>query len=58
MQIDLMLDGLKPRFKQAFLMSRLEGTSYQLIAKQLNVSLSSVEKYMAKAMMHCCRDRF
>jgi RNA polymerase sigma factor (sigma-70 family) len=58
MQIDLMLDGLKPRIKQVFLMSRLEGTSYPLIAKQLNVSLSSVEKYMAKAMMHCYRARF
>lgn len=53
MQIDVLLDGLPAMTRQAFLLSRLEGMSYQAIAAQLEVSLSSVEKYMAKAIRHC-----
>lgn len=58
MQIDLMLDGLKPKVRQVFLMSRLEGLTYAAIAKQMSLSLSSVEKYMAKAMLHCYKVRY
>ncbi|NQY89976.1 MAG: sigma-70 family RNA polymerase sigma factor [Colwellia sp.] len=58
MQIDLMLDGLKPKVRQVFLMSRLDGLTYLAIAEQLAISLSSVEKYMAKAMLHCYKARF
>ncbi|MDQ8023672.1 MAG: sigma-70 family RNA polymerase sigma factor [Moraxellaceae bacterium] len=52
-RIDAMLDGLNPRARTAFLLSRLEGLSYPEIAAQLQVSLSSVEKYMATAIRHC-----
>lgn len=52
-QIDTLLDGLRPIEKQAFLMARLDGLSYRNIANELNVSLSSVEKYIAKSMLQC-----
>jgi RNA polymerase sigma-19 factor, ECF subfamily len=52
-EIDAMLDGLGPRVKQAFLLSQLDGLGYAEIARQLGVSVSSVKKYMARAMEHC-----
>jgi RNA polymerase sigma factor (sigma-70 family) len=52
-RIDAMLDGLNPKVRMAFLLSRLEDLSYPQIAVQLGVSLSSVEKYMAAAIRHC-----
>ena len=52
-RIDALLDGLKPRARQVFLLSRLEGKSYPQIAEQLAVSLSAVEKDMARALRHC-----
>lgn len=52
-QIDAMLDGLGSRVRQAFLLSQLEGLTYPAIAEQLQVSVSSVKKYMAKATEHC-----
>lgn len=52
-RIDALLDGLKPRVRQVFLLSRLEEMSYPAIAAQLGVSLSTVEKDMALALRHC-----
>ncbi len=52
-RIDAMLDGLGPKVRRTFLMSRLLGLTYPEIADRLGVSLSSVEKYMAKAYRHC-----
>ncbi|MBL4827042.1 MAG: sigma-70 family RNA polymerase sigma factor [Spongiibacteraceae bacterium] len=52
-RIDALLDGLKPRVREVFLLSRLENKSYPLIARQLCVSLSTVEKDMALALRHC-----
>lgn len=52
-QIDELLNGLRPIEKTAFLMARLDGMPYRQIASELEVSLSSVEKYIAKAML-CC----
>lgn len=52
-EVDAMLDGLGSRAKQAFLLAQLEGLEYRDIALRLGVSLSSVKKYMAKAMEHC-----
>jgi RNA polymerase sigma-70 factor (ECF subfamily) len=51
--IDALLDGLAPKVRTAFLLSRLEGLGYKEIAIRLGVSLSSVEKYMATAIRHC-----
>ena len=52
-RIDALLDGLKPRVRQVFLLSRLEGKSYPQIAERLAVSLGAVEKDMAQALRHC-----
>jgi RNA polymerase sigma-70 factor (ECF subfamily) len=56
-QIDALLDGLGPKVRAAFLLSRLEGRSYPEIAREIGVSLSSVEKYMATALRHLLRLR-
>ena len=52
-QIDKLLTGLKAKEKKAFLMVRLDGMSYKDVANELKVSLSSVEKYIAKATLQC-----
>ncbi|WP_219735896.1 MULTISPECIES: sigma-70 family RNA polymerase sigma factor [Pseudomonas] len=52
-KVDALLDGLPPKVRTAFLLSRLEGLGYKEIAAQLGVSLRSVESYMAKAIRHC-----
>lgn len=51
--LDRMLDGLGVKAKAAFLMSQLQGLTYPQIAGQLQVSVSSVTKYMARATEHC-----
>jgi RNA polymerase sigma-70 factor (ECF subfamily) len=48
-----MLDGLKPRVRQAFLLAQCEGLSYKQVAAQMGVSLRSVERYVADALYHC-----
>lgn len=53
--VDRMLDGLPRRVRQAFLMSRLDGCSYEDIASRLGVSMSSVQKYLAQALQACYR---
>lgn len=52
-QIDQLLSSLRSIEKKAFLMVRLDGLSYKEVASQLGVSLSSIEKYIAKAMFEC-----
>ena len=51
--VDQMLDGLGNKARQAFLLSQLDNLTYAEIAQQLSVSVSSVKKYMAKAIEHC-----
>ncbi|MBK5000458.1 sigma-70 family RNA polymerase sigma factor [Pseudomonas sp. S31] len=55
MEIDRMLDGLRPKVRSAFLLSQLDGLTYPQIAEQLDVSLSSVQQYMTQAFGHCYR---
>jgi RNA polymerase sigma-70 factor (ECF subfamily) len=52
-RIDVLLEKLPSRTRKIFLMSRLEGTGYANIATQLDVSLSTVQKEMTKAIRHC-----
>lgn len=52
-RLDAMLDGLGYKAKRAFLLSQLQGMPYKEIAEQLQVSVSSVTKYIAKATEHC-----
>lgn len=43
------LERLNPRTREAFLMHRLDGMSYVQIAEHLGVSVSMVEKHIARA---------
>ena len=52
-EIDTLLQGLGPKVRQAFLLSQLEGMGYAEIAHTLQVSVSSVKKYMVRAVEHC-----
>ena len=48
-----MLDGLKPKVRQAFLLAQCEGMPYKQRAERMGVSLRSVERYVADALYHC-----
>ena len=54
-EIDTLLHELPDKPRRAFLMCRLDGQSYQDIAETLSVSVSSVEKYIARALLACHR---
>ena len=47
------VDELPFKVKQAFLLHRSNGMSYAEIADTLEVSVSSVEKYLLQALKHC-----
>lgn len=53
MQIDAMLDRMPDKVRQAFVMSQFEGLGYAQIAERLEVSVSSVQKYMTRAIQAC-----
>lgn len=53
MQIDAMLDRMPDKVRQAFVMSQFEGLGYAQIAERLEVSVSSVQKYMIRAIQAC-----
>lgn len=54
LQIDRMLQGLGAKIRQTFILSQFDGLTYPQIAERLNISVRSVNNYMAKAMEHCC----
>lgn len=51
--LDRMLDGLGAKPRQAFLLAQLEGWEHARIAEHLGVSVSSVKKYLHKAVLQC-----
>ena len=53
-EIDRLLQGLGPKVKQTFILSQFDGLTYPQIAERLDISVRSVNNYMAKAMEHCC----
>lgn len=53
LQLDAMLDGLGPKVRLAFFLAQLDGLPYTEIAARLEVSVSSVTKYIAKATEQC-----
>lgn len=55
-RIDALLDQLKPKVREAFLLSQLDGLTYREIGKRLGVGERMVKKYMAQAMMQCLLD--
>ena len=52
-QVDLALDGLPPRVREAFLLAHFEELSYAQIAARLGVSTSSVKQYLTRANRQC-----
>lgn len=52
-QVDVMLDGLKPPVRAAFLLAQLEGLGYAEIAARLELSERTVKRYMVQAMARC-----
>lgn len=55
--IDLMLEGLPSKVRMAFLMHKLDGLSYYEIAVKMNLSVISIKKYIARALLHCASER-
>ena len=51
--IDAALEAMPFKAKQAFLLHRQSGLSYSAIAEQMQVSVSSVEKYILQALRLC-----
>ncbi|GBL57488.1 ECF subfamily RNA polymerase sigma-24 factor [Pseudomonas citronellolis] len=52
-RIDRLLDRLKPKVRQAFIWAQLEGLTCPQIAQRLEVSLATVERYLATALRAC-----
>ncbi|MFJ4392740.1 sigma-70 family RNA polymerase sigma factor [Pseudomonas soli] len=57
-RLDLALQRLKPRARQAFLLAQLDGLSLVQIAQRLDVSRATVERDLAKALGVCYRMRY
>jgi len=51
--LDTMLNGLSHNARAAFLLHRVDGMPYAEIAQELGVTVSSIKKYIAKALLHC-----
>ena len=54
-EIYRVIESMPPRVRQAFLLNRTKGLPYGEIAKLMDVSVSSVEKYMLEALKQCRR---
>ncbi len=53
LEIDRRLERLPAVAKRAFLLAQLEGLTHGAIARTLDISVSSVKRYLARAAM-CC----
>ncbi|MHA3734154.1 sigma-70 family RNA polymerase sigma factor [Pseudomonas sp. Eth.TT006] len=51
--VDKALSGLGDRSRQIFMLSQIDGLTYQQIATQLRVSLTTVKKHMIRALTEC-----
>ncbi|MEH6610322.1 MAG: sigma-70 family RNA polymerase sigma factor [Halioglobus sp.] len=52
-QVETALNGLPRKCRRAFLLHRTRYLSYQQIAEEMGVSVSTVEKYMIRALGQC-----
>ncbi len=53
MEIDCLLDGLPVMVKRVFLYAQLDGLKQAEIAKKLDISVSTVKRYLVKAGVQC-----
>lgn len=51
--VDKALSSLGGRARQIFMLSQIEGLTYQQIADRLQVSLTTVKKHMIRALTEC-----
>lgn len=51
--VDKALAGLGERARRIFMLSQIDGLTYQQIADQLQVSLTTVKKHMIRALTEC-----
>lgn len=54
-QIEMALDGLAAKPRQAFLLHYLDGETHGFIAEHLGVSTRMIQKYLVQALLHCHR---
>lgn len=52
-EIDRMLDGLPVVVRRAFIYARLDGMAYADIASTLDISVSTVKRYLLRAALQC-----
>ena len=50
-----LLAGLPPLVSEAFLLSQLDGLTYEQVADRLGISVHRVQRAMTRAMTHCYR---
>ncbi|MEJ8476926.1 RNA polymerase sigma factor [Roseibium algae] len=58
-QLTAALEDLPSRTRQIFELNRIDGLSYRDVSQRLDISESSVQKHLAKALLHvtrCLRD--
>ncbi len=52
-EVDRLLNGLPLPVKRAFLLSQLDGLGHADIAARLDISISTVKRYLVRAGAHC-----
>lgn len=53
-ELDRRLSGLDHLVRQAFLLTQLDGLTQVQTAQQLNLSVPTIQRYIAKALHQCC----
>ena len=54
LELDRLLDGLSAVVRRAFLMTQLDGLTHAQVAAALNISETSVKRYVVKALQRLC----
>lgn len=57
-QIELILGQLPPLYRAIFVLRKRDGLSYHEIAQQLDISVHTVKKYLARAVAKCRHARW
>lgn len=52
-QLSRLIESMKPKVRTAFLLAQIDGLGYADIASNMQVSVRTVERYMADALFHC-----